>query len=122
MKKVEKKEILIWLLLNVAIIIFMDLAMFMQTTPNMKKAGFGKKLASAEFWATCEWMFLIPANRIGNKFLTAAQVSLSSFVFDFIGQIGTNTLWLKIPTTLDDYAAMIIIFGGMTISAYKLFG
>ena len=35
--------ILIWLLLNIGIMIFMDLALFMQTTPNMKDAGFWKK-------------------------------------------------------------------------------
>ena len=88
----------------------------------MKNAGFLKKLLVAEILATIEWVFIIPSNRLGNTFLTAAQVALTTFIFDFIGQIGTNMFWLKLPTTIDDYAAMIIIFIGMAISAYKVFG
>jgi uncharacterized protein (DUF486 family) len=102
--------------------VFMDLALFMQTTPEMKNASFLKKLLVAEILATIEWVFIIPSNRLGNTFLTAAQVALTTFIFDFIGQIGTNMFWLKLPTTIDDYAAMIIIFIGMAISAYKVFG
>jgi len=120
--KASIKTILIWLLLNVAIAVFMDLALFMQTTPAMKKAGFLKKLGVSEVLATIEWMFIIPANRIGNRFLSAAQVSLASFVFDFLGQIGSNRFWLNLPTSLDDYIAMVIIFVGMAISSYRVFG
>ena len=109
---------LFWLFLNIGIMVFMDLALFMQTTPEMKNASFLKKLLVAELLATIEWVFIIPSN----KFLTAAQVALTTFIFDFIGQIGTNKFWLKLPTTIDDYAAMIIIFIGMAISAYKVFG
>jgi uncharacterized protein (DUF486 family) len=87
----------------------------------MKNSGFMKKLAMSEFWATIEWIFLIPANRIGNRILTAAQVNLSSFVFDFLGQIATNKFLLNMPTTIDDYAAMGLIMVGMYISVYKLF-
>ena len=87
----------------------------------MKNSGFMKKLAMSEFWATIEWMFLIPANRIGNRILTAAQVNLSSFVFDFLGQIATNKFLLDMRTTIDDYAAMGLIMFGMYISVYKLF-
>ena len=100
--------------------VFMDLALFMQTTPTMKHAPFLKKLGVAELLATIEWMFIIPANRIGNRFMSAAQVSLWSYIFDFLGQILSNAFWLKLPTTLDDYAAMILIFIGMYISVYKL--
>ena len=35
---------LFWLFLNIGIMVFMDLALFMQTTPEMKNAGFFKKL------------------------------------------------------------------------------
>lgn len=114
--------ILGWLVLNVYVILTMDLAMFMQTTPDMKQASFLKKLGVTEFFATLEWIGLIPANRIGNTILTAAQISLSSFVFDFLGQIASNKLWLKIPTTLDDYAGMVLIIVAMAISTYKIFG
>ena len=114
-------RLLIWLVLNIFIVLLMDLALFNQTTPEMENAPFLTKVKWAEFWATIEWMFVIPANRIGNLFLTAPQLSLSSYVFDFLGQLVTNKYWLKIPTTIDDYVGMIIIFIGMAISAYKIF-
>ena len=110
----------IWFILNLFIVALMDLALFQQTTPNMEHNSFFTKLKWAELWATLEWVFLIPANRLGNLFLTAPQISLSSYVFNFIGQIATNKYWLKIPITIDDYAGMIIILFGMYISAYKL--
>jgi len=115
------KRFIIWLSLNILIVILMDVALFNQTTPTMEKAPFLTKLGWAEFWATLEWVFVIPANRIGNLFLTAPQLSLSSYVFDFLGQIATNKYWLNVPTTLDDYIGMVIIFIAMSISAYKLF-
>jgi uncharacterized protein (DUF486 family) len=65
---------------------------------------------------------IIPANRIGNRFMSAAQVSLWSYIFDFLGQILSNMFWLKLPTTLDDYIAMVLIFTGMYISVYKVLG
>jgi uncharacterized protein (DUF486 family) len=114
--------LVIWVILNVYVILTMDLAMFMQTTPEMKYAGFLKKLGVTELFATLEWIGLIPANRLGNRVLSAAQVSLSSFVFDFLGQIVSNRYWLKLPTTLDDYIGMGIILAAMGISTYKVFG
>lgn len=119
--KFTTRRLLIWVILNLFIIVFMDLALFNQTTPEMEKAPFLSKLKWAELWATLEWIFVIPANRMGNMFLTAPQLSLSSYVFDFLGQLVTNKYWLEIPTTIDDYVGMIIIFIGMAISAYKIF-
>jgi len=115
------KQFIFWLFLNIMVAITMDLAFFINNTKFMKGSGFAKKLAMAEFWATIEWMFLIPANRLGNQILSAAQVSLSSFVFDFLGQIATNAFLLKMPTTIDDYSAMVLILVGMYISVYKIF-
>ena len=114
--------LVVWLILNVYVILMMDLAMFMQTTPEMKDASFMKKLGVTELFATLEWIGLIPANRLGNKILSAAQISLSSFVFDFVGQIASNKFWLKLPTTLDDYVGMSLIIIAMIISTYKIFG
>ncbi len=116
------KLFIIWLFLNVMVAITMDLAFFVNNMDFMKNSGFIKKLAMSEFWATIEWMFLIPANRMGNKILTAAQVNLSSFVFDFLGQIATNKFLLDLPTTVDDYTAMGLILLGMYFSIYKTFG
>lgn len=112
----------IWIILNLILVAFMDLAFFYQTTDKIKNSGYLTKLYWSELWATFEWMFVIPANRIGNYFLAAPQISLSSYVFNFIGQIVTNKFWLNIPITIDDYAGMIIILIGMYISVYKVFG
>jgi uncharacterized protein (DUF486 family) len=114
--------LLFWIFLNLAIMVTMDLALFMQTTPGMKDAGTIKKILTAEFWATVEWIFIIPSIRIGNWFLSATQISLSSYGFDFLGQVLSNAYWLKLPTTLDDYAAMVLIMVAMVISKYHLMG
>lgn len=121
-KSLSTRMILFWIFLNLCIVGLMDLAMFQQTTPGMENASFWKKLMWAEMWASIEWMFIIPVNRLGNAFFTATQLSLSSYVFNFIGQILTNLFWLKKPVTLDDYAAMVVILGAMYISAYKILG
>ena len=113
--------ILLWLVLNILVVILMDIALFYQGTPAMKNATFTKKLLATEFFASLQWLFIIPSERIGNKFLTAAQLGLASFVFDFLGQIGTDMFWLKIPITIDDWAAMIIILAAMYMSIYKVF-
>ena len=113
---------LLWVFLNIMVGLTMDFALFTQTTPNMKNAGILAKILSSEFWASIEWMFLIPANRIGNTFLTPAQISLSSYVFDFLAQLWSNTFWLKLPTTIDDYVGMFLILFGMYASKYTLFG
>lgn len=61
-------RLIIWLILNVFIVLLMDLALFQQTTPEMKNASFFKKVMGAEKWATIEWLFVIPANRMGIYF------------------------------------------------------
>lgn len=114
--------IFLWFVMNIIVVILMDVALFYQGTPAMKDATFTKKLLATEFFATLQWLFIIPSERIGNKFLTAPQLGLASFVFDFLGQIGTDLWWLKIPITIDDWAAMIIILFAMYVSIYKIFG
>jgi uncharacterized protein (DUF486 family) len=113
---------LLWLFLNVMVGLTMDFALFTQTTPSMKDAGILAKILSSEFWASIEWMFLIPANRIGNTFLSAAQISLSSYVFDFLAQLWSNAFWLHLPTTIDDYVGMILILFGMYAAKFTVFG
>jgi len=114
--------VLFWLFLNVMIGLTMDFALFTQTTPEMKDASIYKKLLTSEFWATIEWMFLIPSQRIGNTFLNPAQLAMSSYVFDFLAQIWSNIYWLKLPTTVDDYVGMILILFGMYAAKFRLFG
>lgn len=100
----------------------MDFALFTQTTPEMKDAGIAEKILSSEFWASIEWMFLIPANRIGNTFLSAPQIALSSYLFDFLAQLWSNAYWLKLPTTIDDYVGMVLILFGMYVSKFAVLG
>ena len=114
--------VLFWLFLNVMIGLTMDFALFMQTTPEMKDASIYNKILTSEFWATIEWMFLIPSQRIGNTFLNPAQLAMSSYVFDFLAQIWSNIYWLKLPTTVDDYAGMILILFGMYAAKFRIFG
>ena len=111
-----------WVFLNIMIGLTMDFALFTQTTSDMKDAHILVKILSSEFWASIEWMFLIPANRIGITFLSAPQISLSSYIFDFLAQLWSNTYWLKLPTTIDDYVGMCLIFFGMYAAKYTIFG
>jgi len=113
--------ILIWLILNVLIVLLMDFALFMQTTDSIKTENIYFKILTTEFWASLEWLFIIPAQRIGILFLNPAQLALSSYVFDFLGQLWTNYYWLKLPTYLDDYIGMVLIFFGMYSSIFKIF-
>ena len=115
-------KVLFWIFLNILIVACMDLALFMQTTFKADEATIYNKLLTSEFWATMEWLVLVPAQRIGNTFLNPAQLNLSSFVFDFLGQIVTNNFWLKIGTTVDDYVGMAIILLGMYCSKMQVFG
>lgn len=113
---------IVWLLLNLGIIAGMDLALFEQTTPKMKNATFWEKLKVTEFWATVQWLFIIPANLLANTFLSVPQIALSSFFFDFLGQIISNNFWLNIPTTIDDYIAMILFMFALYMAKYRVLG
>jgi len=114
--------VLIWLVLNVAIGITMDFAMFSQTTEDAKNVSIMEKIITSEFWASIEWMFVIPANRIAYTFLSPAQISLSSYAFDFMAQIWSNAFWLNLPTTIDDYVGMLLIMFGMYVAKFKVLG
>lgn len=114
--------VILWVILNILVGLTMDFAMFTQTTSDGKNVSILEKIITSEFWASIEWMFLIPANRIGNVFLNPAQISLTSYVFDFLAQIWSNAFWLKLPTTIDDYVGMGLILFGMYLSKYKVLG
>jgi len=114
--------LLLWIFLILGTLLTSELALFMQTRPSMKDASTFKKIMTTEFWASIEWMFGIPSNRIANLFISAAQISLSGYVFNFLGQVVSNAYWLMVPTTLDDYAAMVIIMVASVISLYRILG
>lgn len=113
--------ILYWLFLNVMINITCQLAFFLQTTlpPG---ASIYQKILTSEFWATMEWLFIIPSQRIGNTFLNPAQLAMSSYVFGFLAQLISNQFWLNIVTTIDDYVGMVLILLGMVLSKFRAFG
>jgi uncharacterized protein (DUF486 family) len=117
----KTKNIILWLILNLFIVGFMDAALFYQGTPSMKKATFTHKLLVTEGFATAQWLAIIPASRIGNKFLSAPQLGLASFVFDFLGQVVSDIFWLKVPIAVDDWIAMFVILSAMYVSIYKIF-
>ena len=114
--------IILWILLNILLLIAIQIALFAQTTPEMENASMFIKLIHSEFWASIEWICVIPAQRFGILFLNPAQLALSSYVFQFLSQIVSNTFWLKLETTIDDYVGMILILVGMYISKFKVCG
>ena len=116
------QTVILWFILNVLVGLTMDIAMFSQTTGDGKNAPLMEKIITSEFWASIEWIFAIPAIRIGNTFLNPAQISLTSYVFDFFAQILSNTFWLKLPTSIDDYVGMVLIMFGMYVSKLKVLG
>jgi uncharacterized protein (DUF486 family) len=113
-------KLIFWIFLRIIVAISMIIALFLQTTPDMKDASFYIKLLSSEFWATIQWLFFIPSNKLGNTFLNPAQLSLSSYIFNFLAQLWANRYFLNLPTTIDDYTTMILIIISMIISIFKL--
>ena len=115
-------KVLLWLFLNVMVSITVMLAMFLQTTLKGSDATIYNKLLTSEFWATAEWLFVVPMQRIGYTFLNPAQLALSSYIFQFLGQLFSNQFWLKIATTIDDYVGMVLILLGIVVSKFVLLG
>ena len=114
--------LLFWVVLNLLVVAFMDLALFTQTLPSIVHTNILNKILITEFFASIEWLFVIPSQRIGYLFFNPAQLGMTSYFFNFIGQIVSNNFWLKIPTLIDDYAGMVIILIGMYITLYRTFG
>ena len=114
--------VLLWIFLNIMVGITSQFALFTQTTTGMKADGVFEKLLTSEFWATIEWAFVIPMQRIGYIFLNPAQLAVSSYAWDFISQLLSNKYWLKLPTTVDDYTGMAIILFGMYVAKFTVFG
>lgn len=114
--------VLLWIFLNIMILVGQEIALFAQTTDDMVELSLPIKILDAQFWATVQWLFVIPAHRVGFQFLSVPQLALSSYVFNFLGRIVSNAIWLKSPTTADDYLGMILVLLGMYISKYLIFG
>ncbi len=115
------KTVAIWLLLNVLIVVAMQIALFAQTTDKNKTETMFQTIISSQFWATVQWIFVIPAQRLGILLFNPAQLAMSSYVFNFLSQIGSNAFWLKLPTLIDDYMGMGLILLGMYVAKFKIF-
>ena len=114
------KTVALWLVLNILIVIAMQIALFSQTTDENETASMIEIIISSQFWATMQWIFVIPAQRLGNIFLNPAQLAMSSYVFNFISQISSNAFWLKLPTMIDDYIGMVVILLGMYVAKFRI--
>jgi uncharacterized protein (DUF486 family) len=75
----------------------------------------------SEFWASIQWLFVIPVQRIGILFFTPPQLAMISCLLDFLSQIYSNVYWLKLKTEFDDYLGMLAIFVGLAISKFRVF-
>ena len=99
----------------------MQLALFSQLTPEMDNASMMELLIQSEFWASIQWLFVIPVQRIGILFFTPPQLAMMSCLLDFLSQIYSNAYWLKLKTEIDDYVGMLAIFVGFAISKFRVF-
>lgn len=114
--------IIFWLLLNIFIGLTMQFALYTQVTKDYISQPYWVRLLVTEYWASIEWMAVIPSQRIGYLFLNPAQLAMSSYIFDFLSQLWANKYWLEIPTTYDDYIGMILILFGMYVTTYRVIG
>ena len=114
-------KFIFWVLLNILLLICMQFALFSQLTPEMDNASMIELILHSEFWASIQWLFVIPVQRIGILFFTPPQLAMISCLLDFLSQIYSNVFWLKLKTEIDDYVGMIAIFIGLAISKFRVF-
>ena len=111
-----------WLGLTSISMVFQEIALFLQTTKARINDTLIEKIIANEFWATLMWCVAIPAMRIGVSIMNPIKLTIASYLFLFGSQIISNKFWLNVPTTIDDYAAIIVVVFGLLISTYKVFG
>jgi len=112
----------LWLGLTSFSMVLQDIALFLQTTKAHINDTLIEKIIANEFWATLMWCVAIPAMRIGVSIMNPIKLTIASYLFLFGSQIITNLFWLQIPTTVDDYASIVIVVFGLLISTFKVFG
>jgi hypothetical protein len=114
-------KFIFWLLLNIFLLISMQLALFSQLTPEMDNASLMELTLNSEFWASIQWLFVIPVQRIGILFFTPPQLAMVSCVLNLVTQLFSNAFWLNLKTEIDDYVGMMAIFVGLAISKFRVF-
>lgn len=112
----------LWLGLTTISVALQEIALFLQTTKEHVNDTLIEKIIANEFWATCMWCVAIPAMRIGVSIMNPIKLTIMSYLFLFGSQIVSNTFWLNVPTTVDDYVAILIVIFGLLIATYKVVG
>ena len=97
------------------------IATYAQTLPTIVNTSYLYKMLTSEFWATLNVLIYIPYLRLANKYLNPAQLLLYGYLTSFGVQLFSNKYLFISPTSYDDYVAMIVMFGAMAISGYKIF-
>lgn len=115
-------KLAIWLALTTLSTGLQEIALFLQTTKARVNDTLLEKILANEFWATAMWCVAIPAMRIGVSIMNPIKLTILAYLFLFGSQIVSNTFWLKVPTTVDDYISICIVVFGLLISTYKVFG
>ena len=112
----------LWLGLTTISVALQEIALFLQTTKERVNDTLIEKIIANEFWATAMWCVAIPAMRIGITIMNPIKLTIMSYLFLFGSQIVSNTFWLKVPTTVDDYVAILIVIVGLLVATYKVVG
>jgi uncharacterized protein (DUF486 family) len=88
----------------------------------MIHASYLTKLVANEFWTSVEWMFALPAIKLGYTFLSMPQIILVAYLVGFVVQIFVDKFWIKVPVYLDTYVCMILMMVAMAVANLKLVG
>ena len=115
-------KLALWLLLTTIATVLQEIALFLQTTKARMNDTLFEKIIANQFWATCMWCVAIPAVRIGITIMNPIKLTILGYLFLFGSQIVSNTFWLHVPTTIDDYVSIGIVIFGLLISTYRVFG
>ena len=122
MKLSYTQTVILWIFLTILTLILNDVTLFLQTREFMRHDSLIMKIINNEFWATILWCVAIPGMRIGYTIMNPIRLTMFSYLFLFGGQIVSNYTWLNEPTTIDDYATILVAIVGLMISTYKIFG
>jgi hypothetical protein len=114
--------ILLFIFYQAAAAICTFIILFLQGRPSMINASYWEKLLYNEFWTVVEWLFALPAIRLGVEFMSMPQIILVAYLVGFIVQIFVDKYWIIVPIYLDTYICMIIMMFALVVANLKLLG
>ena len=120
--KVSFFSIVLFIFYQVAASICTFIILFLQGRPSMINASYWEKLLYNEFWTVVEWLFALPAIRLGVEFISMPQIILVAYLVGFIVQIFVDKYWIIVPIYLDTYICMIIMMFALVVANLKLLG